>query len=128
MVVPSKAAKIADPAPQPKAAAATSRSAIAPASGSSMTCETTLAVNTSPRPVALTPLAGGVELNSTVLRVLVPGFHLDIPRTSVRSATRSALRTRSIGVHGGHGRWLVNGSYNGLNHLRFDHCRSIRGT
>ena len=29
---------------------------------------------------------GGVELNSTVLRVLVPGFHLDIPRASVRSA------------------------------------------
>jgi hypothetical protein len=60
------------------------------------------------------PGRGGVVLDSTALRVLVPGFRLDIPRASVRSATRSALRTRSIGVHGGHGRWLVNGSYNGL--------------
>ena len=66
------------------------------------------------------PGRGGVELNSTVVRVLVPGFHLDIPRASVRSATRSALRTRSIGVHGGHGRWLVNGSYNGLVELTIE--------
>jgi hypothetical protein len=66
------------------------------------------------------PGGGGVELNSTVLRVMVPGFHLDIPRASVRSATRSALRTRSIGVHGGHGRWLVNGSYSGLVELTFE--------
>ena len=60
------------------------------------------------------PGRGGVAVDSAVLRVRMPGFHLDIPRASVRSATRSALRTRSIGVHGGHGRWLVNGSYNGL--------------
>ena len=66
------------------------------------------------------PGRGGVELSSTVLRVLVPGFHLDIPRASVRSATRSALRTRSIGVHGGHGRWLVNGSRNGLVELTIE--------
>jgi len=66
------------------------------------------------------PGRGGVELNSTVLRVLMPGFHLDIPRASVRSATGSALRTRSIGVHGGHGRWLVNGSYNGLVELTIE--------
>jgi len=55
-----------------------------------------------------------------VLRVLMPGFHLDIPRASVRSATRSALRTRSIGVHGGRGRWLVNGSYSGLVELTIE--------
>ena len=61
------------------------------------------------------PGRGGVELSSTVLRVRVPGFHLDIPRASVRSATRSARQVRgTIGVHGGHGRWLVNGSYDGL--------------
>jgi hypothetical protein len=66
------------------------------------------------------PGRGGVELDSTVLRVLVPGFHLDIPRASVRSATRSALRTRSIGVHGGRGRWLVNGSYSGLVELTIE--------
>jgi hypothetical protein len=66
------------------------------------------------------PGRGGVELNSTVVRVLVPGFHLDIPRASVRSAARSALRTRAIGVHGGRGRWLVNGSYNGLVELAIE--------
>src|SRR5580704_9550345 len=66
------------------------------------------------------PGRGGVELDSTALRVRVPGFHLDIPRASVRSATRSALRTRSIGVHGGRGRWLVNGSHNGLVELTIE--------
>lgn len=67
------------------------------------------------------PGRGGVELNSIGLRVVVPSFHLDIPRASVRSATRSALRTRgTIGVHGGHGRWLVNGSYNGLVELTIE--------
>jgi len=43
-----------------------SRSAIAPASGSSMTCETTLAVNTNPRPVAPTPLASTAQAIATV--------------------------------------------------------------
>jgi hypothetical protein len=67
------------------------------------------------------PGHGGVEVNSTVLRVVVPGFHLDIPRPSVRSATRSARRIRgTIGVHGGRGRWLVNGSYNGLVELTIE--------
>jgi len=67
------------------------------------------------------PGRGGLELDSTLLRVLVPGFHLDIPRASVRSATRSARRIRgTYGVHGGHGRWLVNGSYDGLVELTID--------
>jgi len=67
------------------------------------------------------PGRGGVELNSTVLRVWMPDFHLDIPRASVRSATRSARRIRgTIGVHGGRGRWLVNGSYNGLVELTIE--------
>ncbi len=51
----------------------------------------------------------------------MPGFHLDIPRASVRSATRSTRLARgTIGVHGGHGRWLVNGSYNGLVELAIE--------
>lgn len=67
------------------------------------------------------PGRGGVVLDSTMLRVLVPGFRLDIPRTSVRSVTRSARRIgRTIGVHGGRGRWLVNGSYNGLAELTIE--------
>jgi hypothetical protein len=61
------------------------------------------------------PGRGGVVLDSTMLRVLVPGFRLDIPRASVRSATPSARQIGgTYGVHGSRGRWLVNGSYRGL--------------
>jgi hypothetical protein len=61
------------------------------------------------------PGRGGLELDSTMLRVRMADFHLDIPRSSVRSATRSTRHTRgTIGVHGGRGRWLVNGSHDGL--------------
>jgi hypothetical protein len=61
------------------------------------------------------PGRGGVEVGSTVLRVRMAGFHLDIPRSTVRSAARSARSVRgTIGVHGRRGRWLVNGSDRGL--------------
>ena len=61
------------------------------------------------------PGHGGVGVDSTVLRVRMADFHLDIPRSSVRSAARPARSVRgAYGVHGGRGRWLVNGSYNGL--------------
>ena len=67
------------------------------------------------------PGRGGVELGPAVLRVLVPGFHLDVPRASVRSASRSSRSVRgTYGVHGGHGRWLVNGSYSGLVELAIE--------
>ena len=67
------------------------------------------------------PGRGGVEVDSTVLRVRMADFHLDIPRNSVRSAARSARSVRgTIGVHGGRGRWLVNGSYNGLVELAIE--------
>ena len=67
------------------------------------------------------PGRGGVVLDSTMLRVLVPGFRLDIPRASVRSATRSARSTGgSYGVHSSRGRWLVNGSHSGLVELAVD--------
>ncbi len=67
------------------------------------------------------PGRGGVELSSTVLRVRIAGFQLDIPRASVLSATRSARSVRgTIGVHGGRGRWLVNGSYSGLVELAIE--------
>ena len=61
------------------------------------------------------PGRGGVEVDSAVLRVRMADVHLDIPRSSLRSAARSARSVRgTIGVHGGRGRWLVNGSYQGL--------------
>ena len=67
------------------------------------------------------PGRGGVELTPTVLRVRVPGFPLEVPRASVQSATRSTRRIRgTYGVHGGRGRWLVNGSYSGLVELAIE--------
>ncbi len=67
------------------------------------------------------PGRGGVEVDPTVLRVRMADFHLDIPRSSVRSATRSSCQTRgTIGVHGGRGRWLVNGSHDGLVELTIE--------
>ncbi len=67
------------------------------------------------------PGRGGVVLDSTMLRVLVPGFRLDVPRASIRSASRSARSVRgTYGVHGRRGRWLVNGSYTGLVELAID--------
>ena len=69
----------------------------------------------------LGPGRGGVEVDSAVLRVRMADFHLDIPRSSVRSAVRSARSVRgTIGVHGGRGRWLVNGSYSGLVELTIE--------
>ena len=67
------------------------------------------------------PGRGGVVLDSTMLRVLVPGFRLDVPRASIRSASRSARSVRgTYGVHGSQGRWLVNGSYEGLVELAIE--------
>ena len=67
------------------------------------------------------PGRGGVEVNSAVLRVRMADFHLDIPRGAVRSAARSEHQTRgTIGVHGGRGSWLVNGSHDGLVELVID--------
>ena len=64
---------------------------------------------------------GGVEVDSDVLRVRALDFRLDIPRGSVRSAARSEHQTRgTIGVHGRRGRWLVNGSHDGLVELAID--------
>ena len=67
------------------------------------------------------PGRGRVEVDSAVLRVRMADFHLDIPRGSVRSAARSEHQTRgTIGVHGRRGRWLVNGSHDGLVELIID--------
>jgi hypothetical protein len=67
------------------------------------------------------PGRGGVAVDSTMLRVRMADFHLDIARSTVRSAARSARSVRgTIGVHGGRGRWLVTGSYNGLVELTIE--------
>jgi hypothetical protein len=67
------------------------------------------------------PGHGGVEIESDVLKVRMAGFHLDIPRTSVRSVNLSKHQTRgTIGVHSRRGRWIVNGSHHGLVELTID--------
>ena len=61
------------------------------------------------------PGVSGVEVDTGELRVRMGSFKLDIPRGSVRRIKRSQARVRgTTGVHGGRGRWLVNGSTDGL--------------
>lgn len=48
------------------------------------------------------------------------GFHSRIPRTSVVGAERTYRRVWGWGVHGWRGRWLVNGSSEGLVTLTID--------
>jgi hypothetical protein len=61
------------------------------------------------------PGVSGVEIGSGEVRVRMGSFKLEIPRDSVRSVKRSQARLRgTTGVHGGRGRWLVNGSADGL--------------
>ena len=67
------------------------------------------------------PRLGGVAVGATMLRVRMVDFRLDVPRSSVRSATRSEHQIRgTIGVHGRRGRWLVNGSHDGLVELAIE--------
>jgi hypothetical protein len=63
----------------------------------------------------------GVEVDADEIRVRMGSFKLDIPRSSVRSVQRSQARVgRTTGVHGTRGRWLVNGSAEGLAVLVID--------
>jgi hypothetical protein len=67
------------------------------------------------------PGVSGVEIGSGEVRVRMGSFRLDIPRDSVRSVRRSHARVwGASGVHGGRGRWLVNGSPEGLVELALD--------
>lgn len=61
------------------------------------------------------PGVSGVEVDSSEIRVRMASFKLDIPRSSVRSVRRSQAKVgRTAGVHSRRGRWLVNGSADGL--------------
>jgi hypothetical protein len=67
------------------------------------------------------PSGGRVELDASELRLRMADFKVDVPRTCVRSVTRSRLRTRSIGVHTTRrGSWLANGSAHGLVEITID--------
>lgn len=61
------------------------------------------------------------EVDAAQIRVRMGSFKLDIPRSSVRSVQRSQARAGgTAGVHGRRGRWLVNGSAEGLVELAID--------
>lgn len=64
----------------------------------------------------LRPEVSGVEVDARAIRVRMGwAFRVDIPRSSVRAVSRSDRRLRgTTGVHGRAGRWLVNGSADGL--------------
>jgi hypothetical protein len=67
------------------------------------------------------PGVSGVQVDGGEIRVRMGSFKLDIPRGSVRSIKRSQARVRgTTGVHGGRGRWLVNGSADGLVELAIE--------
>ena len=63
----------------------------------------------------------GVAVDAGEIRVRMGSFKLDIPRSSVRSVQRSQAKVgATTGGHGGRGRWLVNGSAEGLAELTID--------
>ena len=56
-----------------------------------------------------------VEIDDAWIEVRMGwAFHARFARRSVRAAKRSERRVISQGVHGGHGRWLVNGTTRGV--------------
>jgi len=81
--------------------------------------------------VGMGPRSSGVEVDSDEIRVRMGSvFRLDIPRGSVRSVSRDpALGGQATwGVHGLSGRWLVNGSADGLVELAIEPpCYTGRG-
>jgi hypothetical protein len=81
--------------------------------------------------VGMGPRSSGVQVDSDQIRVQMgSAFRLDIPQGSVRSINRDpALGGQAgLGVHGLSGRWLVNGSANGLVELTIEPpCYTERG-
>lgn len=67
------------------------------------------------------PAGGRVEVGAGELRLRMADFKVDVPRAAVRRAARSAHQARgTIGVHSKGGRWLVNGSADGLVEIDID--------
>jgi hypothetical protein len=67
------------------------------------------------------PAGGRIEIDADELRLRMADFKVDVPRASVRRAARSSHQTRgTIGVHSKGGRWLANGSADGLVEIEID--------
>jgi hypothetical protein len=66
-------------------------------------------------PVGLGPQRSTVRIDGSVLHVAMGwGFSADIPLASITDASPYTGRVTAWGAHGWRGRWLVNGSSNGL--------------
>lgn len=67
------------------------------------------------------PARWRIEVDARELRLRVADFKVDVPRASIRRAARSSYQTRgTIGVHAKGGRWLANGSADGLVQIEID--------
>jgi hypothetical protein len=67
------------------------------------------------------PASWRIEADADELRLRMADFKVDVPRASVRRATRSSHQTRgTIGVHAKGGSWLANGSADGLVEIEID--------
>jgi len=71
------------------------------------------------------PGRAGVHVDADELRVRMADFKMTVPRSSVRSVTRTQFsaighRRGTTGVHGRRGQWLVNGSADGLVQLAIE--------
>jgi hypothetical protein len=67
------------------------------------------------------PARWRIEVDARYLRLRMADFKVDVPRASVRRAARSSHQTRgTIGVHAKGGRWLANGSADGLIEIEID--------
>jgi hypothetical protein len=72
-------------------------------------------------PLGLGPKSSEVRIEGETLHIKMGwGFKADIPLSSVTKATPSNDRVFSRGVHGWRGRWLVNGSSDGMVELTID--------
>ena len=67
------------------------------------------------------PDGGRVEIDADEIRLRMADFKVDVPRASVQAVARSSFRTKgTIGVHSTGGRWLANGSADGLVEITID--------
>jgi hypothetical protein len=65
--------------------------------------------------LAIPPSKSFVEVEGDKVRVRMAwAFHAEYPRSAVRSVTNYGRKPLSRGVHGWAGRWLVNGSGEGI--------------
>lgn len=63
----------------------------------------------------------GVDVGPDQIRIQMGDFKLTVPRASIRSVDRSQAKVGgTIGMHHRSGRWLVNGSADGLVELTIE--------